>query len=246
MKVRKKARYKKVYWLSAGLAVTAVSFVLLLYKPGRYDPPEVVPAGNEQREVSPYLTHELLPQLYNGAQLEEPFDLVITQEGINDIVARSKWPKRSDGISFSAPEVLFVPGSIVLMGTASFKGVGLVVTVVAEPRLDEEGLLNLRIAKVKVGAMNITFLARAIVKKMYLERLVAKDTDAVESKPPEATAAPSVRAPNGVDTGTQIAASLLNNEPFEPVFKVEDKKVRVKKITIMQGKLTVRLAPASD
>ena len=227
MKVRKKVRYKKVYWLSAGLAVTAVSFVLLLYKPGRYDPPEVVPAGNEQREVSPYLTHELLPQLYNGAQLEEPFDLVITQEGINDIVARSKWPKRSDGISFSAPEVLFVPGSIVLMGTASFKGVGLVVTVVAEPRVDKDGLLNLRVAKVKIGAMNITLVAKLIAKKMYAQRLATTDI-------------------NIEDLRAQIATSLLNDEPFEPVFKIEDKKVQAKKITIHDEKLTIRLVPVFD
>ena len=56
----------------------------------------------------------------------------------------------------------------------------------------------------------------------------------------------SLRTSNVAEKVSQLSASLLNTEPFEPVFKVEDKKVRIEKITITQGKLTVRLAPASD
>ena len=223
MKVPKKAKFKKRYWLLIDLAVTIVILVLLLYKPARYNPPDVAC----DKQVSPYLTHELLPQLYNGAQHQEPFELIVTQKGINDIVARSKWPKESNGIRFSSPEVFFVPESIVLMGTAFVGGVEFVVTVAAEPSLDEEGLLNLRVAKVKVGAMNITPLAKLIAKRMYSERLATTDIDAE-------------------DLRTQIAASLLNDEPFEPVFKIEDKKVRVEKINITQEKLTIRLTPVFD
>lgn len=238
LKVRKRAKqeqsgnpnlsgFKKICWLLVGLTAAFVVFVLLLlYRPGRFRPPDITPAGNRHGQVSPYLTHELLPQLYNGAQREEPFDLVVAQKGINDIVGRFKWPKGADGSRISTPVVFFVPEGIVLMGTVAAGGAELVVTVVAEASIDEEGLLNLQVAKVKVGAVNITPLARVIAKRMYLERLAAKDIDTK-------------------DLGAKIAASILNDEPFEPVFKIEDKKVRVKKITIEREKLTIRLAPAS-
>ena len=108
MKARKKRKFRKLYWLLIGLAVVIGVIVLLLYKPSRYNPAAPIPAGEGREQVSPYLTHELLTQLYNGTQRQEPFDLVVTQEGINDIVRRFKWPVESDGVSFLAPEVLFV------------------------------------------------------------------------------------------------------------------------------------------
>lgn len=202
-------------------------FALLLYKPARYDPLKVAPAGYKQRQVSTYLTHELLPQLYNGAQRGKPFDLIVIQKGLNDVIARSKWPKESGDARFSAPAVLFVPDSIVLMGTVVLKGMQLVVTIVLKASLDREGLLNLQAAKVKVGAMNITLLAKVIAKRMYQQRIAAAPIDKE-------------------DLQAQIVAALLNDEPFEPVFKVEDRKVRVEKITIMQEKLILRLVPVSD
>jgi hypothetical protein len=232
LKTRKKRKFKKRYWLLIDLAVAIVIFALLLYKPARYKPPDAILAGNNQREVSPYLTNVLLPQLHNGAQRDEPFEMVVTQKGINEIIAWSQWPKESDGVTFTAPVVYFAPDSIELEGTANWKVVDLVITVVAEPRLDEEGLLNLHVAKVKIGAMNITPVARMIAKRMYAERLSTMPIDTE-------------------DLRTQIAASLLNNEPFEPVFDIADifenekKKLRIEKITIMQEKLVLRLVPAS-
>ena len=228
LKVHKKTKFKKVYWLLAGLAAVPVILVLLLlYKPARYDSLKVTPGGSRRGQVSPYLTHELLPQLYNGAQRQEPFELAVSQKGINEAIVLSKWPKESDGIIFFAPKVLFAANSIVLMGTTAVDGAEFVVTVELDPILDEEGLLNLRVVKVRVGVVNITPLARPIARKMYFERFGRIDSD------PE-------------DLQARIAASLLDNEPFEPVFEIDDKKVRVEKITITQGKLTLRLVPVSD
>jgi len=225
LKVRKKAKFKKkVYFILAGLAAACVLFILLLlHRPAHFNPPEVI----YDKQVSLYLTHELLPHIYNNAQLGEPFDLVVIQKGINDIVARSKWPKELDGIGVSAPEVLFVPDGIVLMGTVLVGGVEFVATVVAEATLNQEGLLNLRIAKMKIGAMNVTPVVKVLAKTIYQRRFATDNIDAE-------------------DWQAQIAASLLNNEPFEPVFKIEDKKVRVDKITVSQGKVTIRLSPAND
>lgn len=232
LKTRKKRKFKKRYWLLIDLAVAIVILFLLLYRPARYKPRDIAPTGNNQKEISPYLTNVLLPQLYNGAQRQEPFDLVVIQKGINETIARFQWPRESNGVILSAPTVFFVPESIILMGTANIKGVDIVVTVVAKPSLDEEGLLNLQVEKVKIGAMNITPVARLLAKRMYAERLatIPVDTENLRAK---------------------IAASLLNGEPFEPVFNIKDifddvdKKVRVEKITITQEKLTIRLVPAS-
>ncbi len=226
MKNRKKRKLKKRYWLLVDLAVVLVILVLLLYKPARYDPSDIAPVSNSQGQVSPYLTHELFPQLYDGIQRSEPFELVVIQKGINETIARSKWPKESGGVRFSAPAVLFAPESIILMGTASIKGVEFVVTIVVEPKLDEGGLLNLQVSKVKIGAMNITPLARLVARRMYQHRLGTTDI-------------------NTEDLQAQIAASLLNDEPFEPIFKIDNKKVRVEKITIHEEKLAVRLVIAN-
>jgi len=227
LKIRKKARFRKlIRWLLVDLAVAAIIFALLLYRPGRYKPADFSSDNYKRGEVSPYLTHDLSPKIYNGTQRGKPFELVVTQKGINEIITRGNWPMESEGILLYAPAALFVPGAVVLMGTADIKGVEFVVTIELEPKIDEQGLLNLRVAKVKVGAMNITPLAKMMAKKMYTQRLAAIriDTEAVQTK---------------------IAASLLNDEPFEPVFRVDDKKVRIEKIAVAKEKLLLRLVPAS-
>jgi len=66
----------------------------------------------------------------------------------------------SEGVLLYAPAALFVPDAVVLMGTADVKGVEFIITIELEPKINEQGLLNLQVAKVKVGAMNITPLAK--------------------------------------------------------------------------------------
>lgn len=223
MKTHKKAKFRKRYWLLVGLAVLIVIPVLFLHRPGRYNPPKLT----YDEQVSPYLTHELLPRLYNGVQLGEPFELVVVQRGINDIIARSRWPKDFGGVKFSVPMVFFVPGRIVLMAMADVRGVESVVTAVLKPTLDGQGLLNLQVSKVKVGAMNVTVLARVVAKKMYARKLAATDV-------------------NTEDWRARIAALLLNDESFEPVFEIDNRKLRVEKITIIREKLAIHLVPVCD
>ncbi len=222
--IRKKQRYKRlICWLLIDLAVAVTIFALLMYKPGRYDPLEGAAADHKQGQVSPYLTR-LSSQYYNGAQQRTAFELVVTEEEINQAITGSDWPVESEGIWFYAPAVLFTPGTIVLMGTADIKGAEFVVTIELEPKIDQQKLLNLQVAKIKIGAMNITPLARLIAKKMYADRLATAPADTEEWR-------------------AKIAAALLNDEPFDPVFPAEDKNVRLEKITVTQGKLTLRLAP---
>jgi len=224
-RARKKRHKKLIRWLLIDLAVAAIIFALLLHRPSRYDPVEVGLADHEPGQVSPYLTR-LSAEYYNGAQRRRPFDLVVTEQGINEALAQSNWPVESEGIWFSAPAVSFVPGSIALMGTANVRGVDFVITIELSPKVDEGGRLNLQVTKVKIGAMNITPLAKMIAKKMYTERLAAVPVDAEHWR-------------------AKIAAALLNGEPFDPVFPAEDKNVRLDRVTVEQGRLILRLIPAS-
>lgn len=219
-------RRKLAIWLSIDLVAAVIIFALLHHKPGAYDPDAFDTGAPENGQVSIYLTHDLLPRIHNQAQYGKPFDVVITQEGINEIVAGMGWPIVSDGTMLYGPVVLFVPDGVVLMGTARIKGVEFVVTIVLHPQIDEQRLLNLRVAKVKVGAMNITPLAKMMARKMYADRLatVRVDTQAFRTK---------------------VAASLLNEEPFDPVFEVEKQKMRIEGITVEQESLTARLVPTS-
>jgi len=220
LKKNKKKKFKKIYWLFIDLAIAAVILVLLLHKPGRYTPPK--PPADKQ--VSQYLTNELLPQLYNGVQRGEPFDLVMSEDGINDVIARSKWPKESEGAKILAPQVFFVPDGAVIMGSVVMKGFEFIVTVELRPVFDANGLLNLNIVQIKVGAMNLTPIARITARKMYTQQLAESEVDTENIL-------------------AKIAGSLLNDEPFEPIFEVEKKEVRIEKISITQGKLTARLIP---
>jgi uncharacterized protein YpmS len=221
--VCKKRRLRKLaYWLLIDLSVAVLIIGLLVHRPGRYSPAR--PAPLRRGEVHPYLI-ELSSQFNNGTQYRKPFEIAIDQQKINEVVALGNWPIESQGILLYAPAVLFEPGVVVLMGTADIRGVELIVTIEIQPRINDKGLLNLHVATVKVGAMNITPIAKMIARTMYAERVAVMSVDMKDFR-------------------TKIAASLLNEEAFDPVFTAEDKKARLLNVTIVKGRLTARLAPA--
>lgn len=228
MEIHKEAWFKKkirllLIVLAVVLAVVIVFFALLLHRPAYYKPLDFT----DSKEVSLYLTNQLLPELYNGVQLREPFDLVVTQSGVNDIVAHFEWPQEFGSVRISVPMVFFAPGSVVVMAAVVMEGAEFVGTVVAEPRLDAQGLLNLQVVSVQMGAVDITPLAMALARRICQQQFEAAGIGAE-------------------DVQAQVAASLLDGKPFKPVFKIEGKKVRVEKITIEQKKLTIRLVPVFD
>jgi hypothetical protein len=225
--------------LLVDLAVASFVLAVLFYRPSQYNPTLNEPANENRRRMPRYISHELLPAVYNGAPTGTPFDLIIDQNRINEAIATQKWSQESQSVSFSSPVLLFVPGPaegrrsgqetgrIVFMGTASIEGAEFIVTIEIEPMIDEQGLLDLEVVKVKIGAMNITPLARIVARQMYEKRLetVPVDTEHILAK---------------------IAAALLVDEPFEPVFEVQDKTVRIEKITVEQGRLIIRIVPAPE
>lgn len=227
VKPKKSRRKKLILWLCIDLTVAAAVILVLLYKPAQYRPVTPPPADdpNAQR-VHPYISHELMPTLYNNAQDRKPFTMEIFDKGLNEAIAQTRWRQESGGIKLSSPAIAFTPGRIVLMGTAEIEGADLVITVEIVPRILEDGRLNLVVDKVKIGGMPITWLARKMARKTYQEQIGAGGIDAD-------------------DWRTKIAASLLVGEPFEPVFPVEDKWIRLESFDISQGKATVRFVPAA-
>lgn len=230
--VRKKRKFRKklrrLCCLAALLVLAIILLLSLLHRPGRYNPPEVV----DEKRVPTYLTHHLGQTISNGLQLDDPFDLPVDQDKMNGAIAwqhKHKWSKQFGDLAYSAPEVFFTPDTITLMGAVTVAGREIVVTVVGKPKLDQKGLLNLNLTKVKIGAVNITPIARIIAKAAYRKRLETRPMDKDD-----------IRA--------KIWPSLLNNQPFDPVFRVKDayqekRKVRLKKITITKEELILRLAP---
>jgi len=224
-KTKKKSRRRRlVYWLLIDLIVAASMVGLLLYKPSGYNPvrPAVDPNG---QPVHPYLYRDLASQFYNNAQGRRPFTMVVLDKSLNQAIAQAKWPQESAGIVFTAPQVVFGADGVVLMGTATVEGADFVVTIELDPQLDEKGFLNIRLRKFKVGAMNVTLPAKIIAHKMYKSRLE--------------------EMPSGSeDLRLKIVSSLLDDTPFDPVFEVEDKWVRLKGLSMKEGRLAADFVPA--
>lgn len=223
-KKKRSRRRKLFYWLLIDLVVAATVIGLLLYKPRLYHPVSATADPNGQ-PVHPYLHRDLASRFYNDAQKQQPFSMTVLDKLLNEAIALEKWPQESEGVAFSKPDVLFVPGRVVLMVTADVEGAEFVVTLELAPQFTEQGLLNINVEKVGVGAMNITPLAKMIGRKMYLQRLEEMPSG------PE-------------DLRMKVAGSLLAGKPFDPVFEVEDKWVRLKDVEITEGKLTGHFVPA--
>jgi hypothetical protein len=212
----------KLTLLTAAVVIIALTamVILLLYKPSGFEPPQAI----EDKQVSKYLTHVISQDLYNGAQRGEPFDLLVTEEGIADIVARSSWPKEAGGVSFTAPQVKFEPHNILLRGIVCLDSVELFVIVEGTGYIDRQGLLHLDVTKVKIGAVNVTLLARLVAAAIYNNVMTQQDLGAD-------------------DWRVKVWAALLQNIPFEPVFEIEETEVRIDNVRIEAGKVTIHFVP---
>lgn len=221
-KVHKKERHRlRTIFLSAAAVVVvsaAVGLILAAYQPGRYQPR--MPENPEI--VSPYLTHRLGPDFYNQVQLDEPFELIVDQAGLNDIFSRLEWPMALDGVSVAMPTVHFGPGRITAMARMDFGGLSAVVTVLIRPALDEAGLLNLNIESVRLGALPVTPLAKALAEQLAREYLPEEE---------------------GWDAERQMVNAILSNRSFEPVVPVDQYTVRLEGLSIEKGRVRLRLAP---
>jgi uncharacterized protein YpmS len=201
------------------LIILASAFILIGHRPGNYAPAK---AANPN-EVSRYLTNELLPEIYNGAQLGESFELEITQEGLNDIISHLPGAMITNDLTLVRPEVILTPMQITVMATAEARPMDLFLTIELNPFINKEGLMNLCVNRILLGKVNITSIARSAGEKAYTNWMTETGTE-----------------PNNI--ASQICLSLLKDEPFDPVFKIGGKNCRVSKVDVMRGKIIVLMS----
>ncbi len=227
---------KKKQGLRTGLRVLCIAIIvlavvcvvgvfLLTHVPSEYQPLRPPPTD----EVSPYLTHYLAPNFHNNIQLDKPFDVMVIQKGLNEIIVDENslgwaWPYSLNGVVISAPSVVFQQDTIMLMATVDYAGIPIVITIIGMPALDENGLLSLSIQKVNAGAVNITPLARFIARQVVAHQLrILPETQWLRD----------------------LDGALADNKSFDPVFPVyeSDKHIRLTKTEITNGKLLLGFAP---
>ncbi|MFA5553574.1 MAG: hypothetical protein WDA68_03330 [Phycisphaerae bacterium] len=216
-------RLRNLIWLFLMALILAAGILFLaLHKPADYVPTEPI----IDNQVSKYLTHVIVRDLYNGAQLQEPFELIVTQEGINDIIARLQWPMQVDGISILVPQVIFEPELINVRAMIQSGGVDLLVSVSGNAFVNNGGMLNIDINNVKMGALNITVLAKAIAKSIYEKEL-------------------SRRSGRPVRAEDVIVKAILENQPFDPTFRIEGNYLTIESVDILQGKMILKMNGAN-
>ena len=118
-----------------------------------------------------------------------------------------------------------MPDNILLMGTVEINGIAIVITVGLRPEFDQSGQLLLSVTKVQAGALNITLLARAFAQ-------VALNRHAEKIKEDELL--------------SRLTRALLQGEAVEAVLDVEDKKVQICDISIVNERLDIRFMPVEN
>ena len=211
--------YKVVLFFAAMvlLAVTAVLMILLGHTPQIYQPPVVPPSG----QISPYLTHKLGPDFFASLQLEQPFELVLEQQGVNEIFASTAGVLALGEITLSRPVAVFYPDSVVLMAAVGLGGASSVLSITAQPAIDENGRLNLNIRSVTLGAIPVMSFARKIAQQYADQYLSADDGQEIVA----------------------IVNGILDNRPFEPVLTISKYTIRLRKLTLEAGRLTLLIEP---
>ncbi len=208
-------------------AVAAAGLVYLFTQvPRTYHP--LAPVAREQ--VNSYLTHYLAPTFHNNVQLDRPFQVIVLQQQLNEIIVDEhalgrSWPVYLNGVTISAPSVVFMPSTIYLMATVDYAGFPVVVSIIASPQLNEQGLLSLNVRKVKAGALTVTPLARYIAG-----RVIAAQMPQIERN----------------QWLKDLEAAIMQNAPFDPVFPVyqSEKSIRLTSAEIEASRLVLGFAPA--
>lgn len=227
-KTQKKTHKGRWFLLAdAGLTIIIliIGYCLLRFNPAEYTPMQM-DANAAPGRISPYLTHHVLSEFYNGAQRGEPFTITLDQAGINDMIVHCGWPQEFNGMIFATPFAAVHADRVDVMGKVTYNGVDVVVTIEFKPVFDPNGRFNVGVAKVKTGAVPVTIVAKQMAKRMYREQI-----------------GEIVSGPDDVFAG--IIASVLADVPFDPVIDTgKGKRFRMESLILQEGKAAVHFVPA--
>lgn len=189
-----------------------------------------VRAVENPNEVSPYLTHDLAPQFWDGLQKGGPFELTIDEAGLNDIISRDSavsggWPVSFDYVNVYTPTVKFLPGKINAVAKVTLDGIRIYLDVYLKTEMLSDDKIKVQIESIKAGAVDITGFAVSVIRDVFEKRF--KDN-------------------SSGDGLNEIVYAILENKPFEPVFDFGKQKLRVYKVDLAQSKLIIGFVPVND
>ena len=198
--------------------LTAAGIFLCRQSPRAYQPRPV----EKPQQVSLYLTHQLGPDFYNQVQLDEPFELRVEQDGLNDILRNWSWPQKAGNTAFSDPVVLFDEQAIYLMGTVEYKGISSILTIIASPAIDPEGNLSLNIDSIWLGKLPAKTLISHLAQYAFQQSLSEFENE------------PQLE---------EIVRSIIYGKPFNSTFEISGRNVTVTQITLGSKVLTLQFDP---
>lgn len=208
-------KINKIIWVVIVVLPTAV-FALaaaLHYRPGAYQPP--APPGGDA--ISPYLTHQLAPTFFNQMQLEQPFELVITQEGFNEILACWQWPRQIGTMTVGQPYIVFGNRYLDILCPISYRGWLAFVSVAVEPKLGSS--LRFKIHSIRLGAVPVTYFSLPWLRHFWQAYEPQNDDPIVFA----------------------VLDAALSQKPLEPAFELFGYQLGVEKITVQKNQMILQL-----
>jgi len=212
------AKVRKICFLSAGLifVLFIIWLVGLFITPGHFRPVEFISDG----QVSQYLTNRVLPELYNKSQFNRPFEIVFTEQGINDIVSRHIDANSLRRSSFSDISVTFKKGRILLASKMAYHGFDFVVTAVLKPYVNKKGYFSTGV-KIQAGTSSIPFAANMVKRKvLYNLSGITNDSNIAD-----------------------YAGVFLSGNKIVPEFSFNHRSLRIEKIVVRKKELIVYFLP---
>jgi len=96
-----------------------------------------------------------------------------------------------------------------------------VLSITAQPAMDENGQLNPNVRSMTLGAIPVMSFARKIAQQYADQYLSADDGQEIVA----------------------IVNGILDNRPFEPVLTISKYTIRLRKLTLEVGRLTLLIEP---
>ncbi len=217
-----------LFVIVSAFLTAAIMLAMLQKKPRAY---ALTPPPPKTKQVSPYLTHYLAPNVNNNIQSDEPFEIIVPQKNLNEIIAVEsslgwKWPVVYPNVIISRPVAIFDTSKIMLMGKVDIVGFETVITICATPKIGEDGLLSLNLQYIRAGALDISYLAKKTIKKV------------IESQLSEAKEQYWLK---------DILGACVNNTPFKPIFPtVYDRHITLIKSEISKKMLILLFMPSTE
>jgi len=212
----KKAHFWQITLILTGILLLFIVhwFIGLFRTPAHFRTVEII----ESNQISLYLSNVILPELYNKSQKGKPFEIIFTEEGVNEIISRHLDEKLLSRWDISDISVTFAKGEILLTGKTKYKGRDFILTAVFKPSVSEKGF-NAGLSKIYAGTSRLPF-ARQFVCDKILYKLAGQNSDVVH-----------------------YAGVLLSDNRIPPEFTFEHRNLRVREIITEKHKLIIRFVP---